>query len=233
MPERVWYELADDIATITVDDGKANALSPDLQAEIHGALDRAEADGAVVLLTGRPGMFSAGFDLRVLTGGGQPAIDMVIGGFDLAERLLSFPAPVVIACPGHAIAMGSFLLLAGDVRIGVSGPYRIQANEVAIGLTMPRAALELMRQRLTPAALTRAALLSETFTPERATGAGFLDHVVDPAELTTAARSSATAAAALHRGAHVATKRRARAEMLTALRAAIDADRADLAALLG
>jgi enoyl-CoA hydratase len=232
MPERVWYQLADEIATITVDDGKANALSPALQDEIRGALDRAEADGAVVLLTGRPGMFSAGFDLGVLAGGGQSAVDMVIGGFELAERLLSFPAPIVIACPGHAIAMGSFLLLAGDVRIGASGPYRIQANEVAIGMAMPRAALELMRQRLTPAALTRAAMLAEPFSPELATGAGFLDLVADPADLETSARRLATAAVALHRGAHVATKRRARAEMLAALRAAIDADRADLAALL-
>src|SRR3954453_20256421 len=105
----VSYHLEGAIATVTMDDGKVNALSPAIQAELNSALDRAEADHAVVLLTGRDGVFSAGVDLRVIRGGGAEAGRMVRGRFDLAPRLLSFPTPVVVACSGHAIAMGVFL----------------------------------------------------------------------------------------------------------------------------
>ena len=90
---------------------------------------------------------------------------MLRAGFELAERMLSFPMPVVIACTGHAVAMGVFLVLSGDYRIGVAGRYKITANEVAIGLTLPRAAIEICRQRLTPAHFSRATVLAEVFPP--------------------------------------------------------------------
>ncbi|HUN31199.1 MAG TPA: enoyl-CoA hydratase-related protein [Trebonia sp.] len=96
----------------------------------------------MVLIEGRDGVFSAGFDLPVLRNGGPDALTMLRSGFELAARLLEFPQPVVIACTGHAVAMGVFLLLCGDYRVGATGPFKITANEVAIGLTMPRAAVE-------------------------------------------------------------------------------------------
>jgi len=142
------YELNDSIATITLDDGRVNVLSPRMLSDINGALDRAEADDAIVVLAGRPGVFSAGFDLKILRAGGDEALAMLRAGFELAARVLSFPKPVVVACSGHAIAMGVFLLLSGDYRVGAAGPYKITANEVAIGLTMPRTAVEICRQRL-------------------------------------------------------------------------------------
>jgi enoyl-CoA hydratase len=225
---RVTYELDAAIATISMDDGKVNALSLDMLGELNAAFDRAEADGAVVVLAGRPERFSAGFDLPVLRAGGDDALDMLRGGFELAERLLSFPTPVVIACTGHAVAMGVFLLLAGDYRVGAAGPYKIQANEVAIGLTMPRAAVEICRQRLKPAQFTRAVLLAETFTPEEAVDAGFLDRAVPAAEVQDTARSTAAGWAAPYMRAHAGSKLRARDEMLRTLRAAIEADDADL-----
>jgi len=174
----VSYQLEGSIATITMDDGKVNALSVQMLTELGAALDRATADRAVVVLTGRDGLFSAGFDLAVLRGGGSDASGMLRAGFELAERLLSFPTPVLIACTGHAVAMGVFLLLSGDYRVGAAGPYKITANEVAIGLTMPRAAVEICRQRLTPAHFNRAVVLAEVFSPDDAVAAGFLDRVV-------------------------------------------------------
>src|SRR5262245_33988224 len=128
MSSRVHYDRQDSIATIRMDDGKLNVLSPAMFAELSDAFDRARADRAVVVLTGRPGVFSAGFDLRVLRAGGAEASRMVRTGFELAERILSFPSPVVIACTGHALAMGVFLVLAGDYRIGALGAHRIGAN---------------------------------------------------------------------------------------------------------
>lgn len=224
----VNYRLDQAIATITIDDGKANALSPGMMSQIGGALDRALADRATVVLTGRPGMWSAGFDLAVLRAGGADAAGMVRSGFALAERLLAFPRPVVIACTGHAVAMGVFLLLSGDYRIGAAGPYKITANEVAIGLTMPRAAIEICRQRLPPAHVHRAVALAEVYAPEDAVAAGFLDRVVPAAELAEAAGAAAARLAKLDMAAHAATKLRSRSGTLQALRAALESDDTDL-----
>ena len=224
----VSYGLEDAVASIVMDDGKVNVLSPTMLGALGDALDRAESDGAVAVLRGREGVFSAGFDLKVLRGGGDDAIGMLKAGFKLAERILSFPTPVVIACPGHAVAMGVFLLLSGDYRVGTTGPFRITANEVAIGLTMPRAAIEICRQRLTPAAFNRAVLLAEPFPPEDAVPAGFLDVVVSPDNLMKTADAAAAQFAQLDLAAHAASKLRARAATLAALRAAIAADDAEL-----
>jgi enoyl-CoA hydratase len=229
MDSPVRYELDDGVATVTMDDGKVNALSPAMLAAVEGALDRAAEAGAVVVLQGRKGTFSAGFHLPTLRNGGPEATGMVQGGFELAARLLAFPRPVVVACTGHAIAMASFLLLAGDLRLGAAGPFRVLANEVAIGLTMPRTAIELCRQRLTPAAFSRAVLLSEAFSPDEAVTAGFLDRVVEPAALAGAAREAAAALTGLDAAAHRASKLRAREGTLTAIRAAIADDAAELA----
>jgi enoyl-CoA hydratase len=220
----VTYSLEGSVATIAMDDGKVNALSPAMLAELAAALDQAASDGAVVVLAGRPGIYSAGFDLRVLTGGGPEAVPMLQAGFRLAERMLSFPAPVVLACTGHAIAMGVFLVLSADYRVGAEGPFRITANEVAIGLTLPRAAIEICRQRLTPAAFTRAVLLAEVFSPTDAVAAGFLDRLAPPDAVLAVAQQTAAQMAALHLGAHDASKQRARAATLEALRRAIAED---------
>jgi enoyl-CoA hydratase len=228
----VSYQLKDSIATITMDDGKVNVLSSATLGELDAALDRAMADRAVVLLAGRPGVFSAGFDLPVLNAGGAESVAMVRAGFALAERLLSFPMPVVIACTGHAVAMGVFILLSGDYRVGAAGPYKIAANEVAIGLTMPRAAVEILRQRLAPAHFNRAATLAEPFSPDNAVEAGFLDRVVSAADLYDVAHGAAAAAATLDLDAHLATKLRVRQHTLNAVRAAIDADNAEFLARL-
>jgi enoyl-CoA hydratase len=221
---RVRYQLRDGIAEIRMDDGKVNALSLEMFAELGGAFDRARADRAVVVLTGRAGVFSAGFDLRVLRAGGPAANEMVRTGFELAERILAFPSPVVIACTGHAIAMGVFLVLAGDYRVGALGPHQIGANEVAIGITMPHFGVEMCRQRLAPAHFQRAVALAEMYAPEDAVAAGFLDRAVPATEVDPAARAMAAQLARLDVGVHAASKLRARDHSLKAIRAAIEAD---------
>ncbi len=232
MGELVRYSADGAVATVTMDDGKVNALSSAMLAEINGALDEAEADSAVVVLGGRAGVFCAGFDLPVLREGGRAAASMLRAGFDLAERLLSFPTPVLIACSGHAIAMGAFLVLSGDYRVGAAGPYKISANEVAIGLTLPRAAAEICRQRLSPAHFNRATVLAEVFAPADAVVAGFLDRVVDGADLEPVVRSVAGQMAQLDLTAHRTTKLRVRMATLQAVHEAIELDSASYAATL-
>ena len=166
--EPVNYSLRDGIATIRIDDGKRNALAPIVLRGIYQALDRAEADGATVILTGRQDVFSAGFDLNVMKRGGVPAIRMLRSGYALTARVLGYPYPVVAACNGHSMAMGVFLMLSADYVIGCRGDYRISANEVALGLTMPRVAAAMLEHRLNPAAYQRAVTLSEFFDVDAA-----------------------------------------------------------------
>ena len=150
---------------------------------------------------------------------------MLRGGFLLAERLLSFPTPVVIGCTGHAIAMGCFLLLSADYRIGAEGAFKIQANETAIGMTLPTAAIEITRHRLAPAHYNRALILSEAYAPgETAIAAGWLDRVVPASEVVGCAQAKATELAALNLPAHMANKLRTREPLLTALRRAIESE---------
>lgn len=226
MSELVTYELNDTIATITLNDGKMNVMSLDMISALNNALDRAVEDNAVVVMTGQPGVFSAGFDVSVLTEGGSDALEMLMGGFELAERLLSFPRPVVVACSGHALAMGVFVVLCADHRIGAEGDHKIGANEVAIGLTMPRTAVEICRQRLAPAHFNRATINAEIYSPSEAVDAGFLDRVVPPSDLMEEATSTAASLAELDMTAHLETKNIVRGPALEAIRDAMDADEA-------
>jgi enoyl-CoA hydratase len=223
----VTYELKEGVASVGLDDGKVNALSLSMQAELHAALDRAQSDAAVVVLAGRPGRFSAGFDLTTLRAGGPDAAAMLEGGFELYLRLLSFPEPVVMACTGHAVAAGLFLLACADFRIGALGDYRLVANEVAIGMTMPRTVVALLAQRVPPSHLTRVVALAETFSPSDAVGAGLLDRVVEADALLGEARRVAVGLEHLDRPSFRRTKARLRADGLAALRAALDVDLAD------
>lgn len=224
MTELASYELEGRIASIAIDDGKVNAFSIPMLEAIHAALDRAEADNAVVVLSGREKYFSAGFDLKVFQEEPERIVEMLTLGATLCERVLSFPTPTLVACSGHAIAAGSFLPLAADLRIGVDGPFKIGLNEAQIGLTVPLFVVELARQRLTPADFNRALITAHMYDPREAVAAGFLDRVVPAEELRAASLEAAEQLATLDREAHKATKLRVRAEAMKAVRAGIETE---------
>lgn len=224
MGNSVSYERAERVSTIIMDDGKVNAMSMSMMDEVNAALDQAERDEAVVILAGRPGVFCAGFDLVVFKQGHAPTMAMLRAGAALNERILTFPFPVVAACSGHGIAMGSFLLMCADYRIGVEGAFKIGMNEVAIGMTLPYFAIEIARQRLAPAYFSRATVLAELYAPEDAIAPGFLDLVVPQEALLDTAQHTAAMLAQLDMRAHAATKLRVRRSALDALRAMTDAE---------
>src|SRR5262249_34109203 len=145
----VTYRLTDGVATITMDDGKANVMNETMQDALNAALDRAESDQAVVLLAGRPGLFSGGYDMAMFKRSRAEIVRTIRSGGELVRRIASFPRPVVVACTGHAIAQGAFLLLAADARIGAQGAFKFGLNEVAIGLTIPHYGIEIARLKLT------------------------------------------------------------------------------------
>ncbi len=228
----VHYNLQDQVATIRIDDGKRNALSPQVLHEIYQAFDRAEADRAIVILTGRESVFSAGFDLHVMKRGGVNALRMLRAGYALTARIMAYPYPVIAACNGHALAMGVFMMLSADYVLGSRGDFKIAANEVAIGLTMPRVAAAMLRHRLNPAAFQRAVTVSEYFNVEAALGAGFFDELVDPADLMRHAEACADKFKELDPRAHRASKRRIRAALIRKVRFSIPLDLLD-AVLMG
>lgn len=228
MSELIDYHLEDGIATLTLSNGKVNAISPEVIAAFNAALDRAEQDRAVVIITGQPGILSGGYDLKVMTAGPQQAIGLVTSGSTLARRLLSHPFPVVVACPGHAVAKGAFLLLSVDYRIGVEGPFSIGLNEVQIGMTMHHAGIELARDRLRRSAFHRSVINGEMFDPKSAVDAGFLDKVVAAEELQGAALAAARQLKKINMNAHKNTKLKVRKALLEALDNAIIQDQEHL-----
>jgi enoyl-CoA hydratase len=224
MGKLVSYERSESFSTITMDDGKVNAMSVAMMKEVNAALDQAQEHQSAVILTGREGVFSAGFDLAVFKQGMEPLLEMLRVGARLTERLLSFPFPVVAACTGHAIAMGSFLLMSSDVRIGTDGRFKVGMNEVAIGMTLPYFAVEIARHRLSTPYFHRAAILAEMYSPQEAIAPGFLDRVTSSDQLLGAARETTAALSTLDMPAHAATKLRVRGPMLEALAAAITSE---------
>jgi len=228
-PDTVQYNLQGNVATIRIDDGKRNALSPRVLREIYQALKRAESDRAIVIFTGREDVFSAGFDLNVMKRGGANALGMLRAGYALTARVMQYPYPVIAACNGHSLAMGVFLMLSADYVIGSRGEFKIAANEVAIGMTMPRVAAAVLRQRLTPAAFQRAVTLAEYFDVDAAHGAGFFDALVAPAELIPRAEAHAAKFNDLDAHAHTVSKRRIRAALIRKIRISIPLDLLDAA----
>ncbi|MFP3514719.1 crotonase/enoyl-CoA hydratase family protein [Pseudomonas sp. SIMBA_077] len=224
MSDLIAYHQEDGIATLTLSNGKVNAISPQVIAAFNAALDQAEQDRAVVIITGQPGILSGGYDLKVMTAGPEQAIELVKQGSTLARRLLAHPFPVVIACSGHAVAKGAFLLLSVDYRIGVEGPFSIGLNEVQIGMTMHHAGIELARDRLRKSAFHRSVINGEMFNPNTAVDAGFLDVVVKPEALQATALEAARQLKKINMKAHKNTKLKVRKELLETLDKAIEQD---------
>ncbi len=225
MSDLILFSQNDDAVTIQLNNGKVNALSPAVLQAINEAMDKAEEAKKPLIITGRAGLFSGGYDLTVMQEGIDAARAMVDAGSRLTRRMLSFSQPIIAACNGHAIAKGAFFLLAADYRIGVDGPYKVTLNEVAIGMTMHHVGIELCRGRLAPVYFNRAIINAEVFDPAGAVNAGFLDKTVASEEaLQQEAVAVARQMSSLNADAFAASKVKARKQQLDALDWAIEED---------
>jgi enoyl-CoA hydratase len=211
------------VAYVAIDDGKRNALSAARLGELAEALGAAEAAGALVVLRGREGIFSAGFDLGTFQRGQDATLEMLRAGASLILRLLAFPRPVLTVCTGHAYPMGAFLMLAADVRFALAGDWKIGMNEIAIGLTVPRFALEIARHRLTPAGFARITTAT-MFAPDEALRAGYVDRVLDADSLEIAVAEEVARLRTLNMDAFAATKARINERAIAAISAAIESE---------
>ena len=224
----VTTERIDAVLVVHLDDGKANALSFEMIQAISHALDTAEADDTIgaVVLHGRPGKFSAGFDLSVMRGGDLTSvITLVSDGGDLVRRLYGSSVPVVAACTGHALAAGALMLLGCDLRIGADIDCKIGLNEVAIGMVLPNWALTIAKDRLSRRHLQLAVATAVVSDGRGAVEAGFLDEAVAENDVLARAIARATEFAALNGRAYAGTVLALRGEILATMAAQITADR--------
>ncbi|KAB1154164.1 crotonase/enoyl-CoA hydratase family protein [Tenacibaculum aiptasiae] len=224
MSTPVQYTSKDAYVIITITNGKANAISHEVIDALNIAFNQAEQEKKVVILTGQPGIFSAGYDLKSMTASPEAALELVTKGSKLSLRMLSFPFPVIIACSGHAIAKGAFLLLSADYRIGTEGDFKIGLNEVMIGMTMHHAGIEIAKARLAPIYFERSISNSEIYTPANAVTAGFLDRIVPEDHLMPTAIKIAEMFSNLNKKAHAETKLKVRKNYLNSLQQAIEQD---------
>jgi enoyl-CoA hydratase len=224
MSEFVNYTSKEKYAIITINNGKANAISHQVIEGLNQSLDKALEEDKIVILTGTPGIFSGGFDLKVMTKSSEDALKLVTKGSQLSLKMLSFPKPIIIACNGHAIAKGAFLLLSADYRIGTEGDFKIGLNEVMIGMTMHNAGIAIAKSRLSEVYLNRCVNNAEIFSVKDAVKAGFLDTIVAEDLLLPTAIKVATMFSKLNKKAHAETKIKVRKPHLVDLENAIQLD---------
>ena len=214
MAETMRYEAADNVAQITLDDGKVNAMTLAFFEGLNAVLDRAERErpGAVVM-AGRAGVFSAGLNLKVLPTLAPEELKRTMVAFGRTMlRVFTFPIPTVAAVTGHAIAGGAMLAFACDLRLMAEGPFRLHLNEVAIGLALPSWAIVLAQAAVPPRFHTEAILHARMYSPEEALERSIVHGVVRPAERAAEeARAAAAPLAALDQAAYAISKARHRA----------------------
>ena len=232
MTSKTSFEITDGVAVLRLDDGKANAVGYDTLEAIDAALETAEQDAGALVIAGREGRFSAGFDLSVIGEGPEAARDLVAAGARTAARIYGAPVPVVAACTGHALAFGAIMLLSSDVRIGADVEAKIGLTEVSIGMPLPIFAVELARNRLSPRHFTAATALATVYSPRGAADAGYLDEVVAAGELHDAAtRRAGELASYVRRPAFGLTRRTARQATIDHILSTLDEDLASFGVL--
>jgi len=213
----------EDVSIITLDDGKANVFSPSMISAVNKCLDDVPTKKGSLIITGRTGMFSAGFDLKIISAGDMAATkEMSLNGFKLLSRIFSFPRPVLAACSGHGIALGTFLLCCCDYRIGVKGEFLVGANEMRTNMVIPIPILELIKFRIAQPHKYRAVLGAEMYSIENAIDAGIIDEIVEADDLMDAALIKARDLATLGHPSYTLTKELYIAEPLKKINDAID-----------
>ena len=224
MSNKVTTTINDGVAVIAMDDGKANALSSAMFVELNAAFDAAEKENAIVIFTGRDGMMSGGFDLKEIGTGPQDALELTSKGSKLARRIMAFPRPVIMAAPGHTIAMGAFLALACDYSMIKEGDYKVGLNETLIGMTMHNFGIEMGRYHLANNYFNRCVINGEIFSPKGAMHAGFFDRIVPAEQWPMAIPMAGQMFGQLNAKAFRETKLRSRKEIFAILDQAIEDD---------
>ena len=212
-----------DISIVTMHDGKANAFSSKMSEDFNGCLSEVPKDSGALIVTNHSDIFSGGFDLKTIrSGDAEAARKMSYAGLTLVADLFSFPRPVIIACNGHAVALGAFILLTADYRIGADADFRVWANEVGNDMTVPVSILEITKIRIEQSHWYRAILHSRAYTIQEAIAPGYIDEIVPQDRLMDAALAKAEELAKLNHPYYAVTKNRAQEDVMKKIRASLE-----------
>ena len=231
MSKFTQVEIEDGIATITLDDGKANALGFSMIEHINKALDEAEAAADVIVMTGREGVMTAGFDLKVMRNEPDRVMDLVTQGGQMLVRIFASPKPVLLASTGHGIAAGALLMLSGDYRISMAGDFKYGLNESAIGMVLPPYGMDLARFKLNQKFLDMAVVGADLYGPEMASQIGYTDEVAAADKFAARVREKAEYFKTLDAKAYAGNKRHIRQAMADKMAADLKASSGEAVAV--
>ena len=216
------YRIENNVAVLALDDGKANVVGYDFIDAVNAALDKSVTEASAIVLAGRPGMFSGGFDLKEIQKGPDAAAALVNKGAHLMLRLFTHPQPVVAAVTGHAIAAGAITLMAADTRWVAEGDFKFGLNETAIGMSLPVFAIQLANARLSKRHLTQAVTQATIYDSSTALDVGYLDGVRPAETLLEDAIAEAARLGEFDTKSYAANKISWRAPYIAAIEASLD-----------
>ena len=203
-----------DISVIKLDDGKANAFSYEMLIQINNLLEKVSRDSGALVITGREGLFSGGFDLKTFaTGDMEKVSKMVQLGYRLLLELFSFERPVIAAVSGHSIALGLFIACSADYRIAIDGEYVCQANEVRNNMDIPTPIMEILKVRVNKNYFYPAVLHSDPFSVQDSIAVGYIDEVVAEQDFMNRVIEKATELASLPHPFYANTKKSAQEDI--------------------
>jgi len=196
------------VRLLTLDRPPANAIDEEMLGDLAVAVDAARRDDAVraVVLTGAGRFLSGGFDLVAPRRDEAAALRLQQLYRDAHLALLELPKPTIAMVQGHAIAGGTVLALACDYRLGLDGDYKVGLNEVAIGASFPRVALEIVRLRLTHARAAELLLGGALYPASQATRLGIVDELLPADQLESTVLRRAARMGAFPRESYAHTK---------------------------
>lgn len=212
------FSITGDVGHIQLDDGRKNVINHDVLDELEACWAEAKSNSSAVVISGRPGSFCAGYDIKVMTeGGAKAAGELGQRGGRFALELFSSELPIIGVSQGHSFTIGAVWLACCDIRIGESGPYKYGMTEVALGVGFSDWPLAPLRTRLKQDHLIPAILHSELYSPEGALEVGFIDQLVAEGEAMDIAQEKAAQLAKLPRKAYAATKQVLRRKALESM----------------
>jgi enoyl-CoA hydratase len=220
----IQYSIHEGVATIHLNDGKANALSYEMIVALSSAIEQAESEARVAVIMGMPGKFCAGFDLKVMQQSMSAAVDLLKAGGSLYVQMLRCSIPLLSACTGHAVAGGALLLAYSDYSIGVEGPFKLGLNEVHIGLPLPLLAIDITRHKLDPRRLNEATALGRLYSPSEAQEVGYLNETTSPEAFEETIQKRAQALTQINAVAFRETKKRLWGALATQIEDTLESD---------
>jgi len=162
----------------------ANALNVELVEELTGSLVVAGEQAGAVVVSGLPGMFSAGLDVPQLMQFDRGDMSRFWQIFlDLLKEIAHMPVPTAFALTGHAPAGGIVMALFGDYRIMPRGKFKTGLNEVQVGLVVSPPIHRALVRAVGPHTAERILVAGEMMGSEKALQIGLVDELVDEPEL--------------------------------------------------